>query len=44
MYDVDIQNERILKEYIDGDTIFDKVLNDDMSPQYFEQIKRMCEL
>jgi len=44
MYDVDIQNERILKEYIDGDTIFDKVLNDDMSPQYFDQIKRMCEL
>ena len=28
MYDVDIENERILKEYIKGDTIFDYVLND----------------
>ena len=28
MLDVDIENERILKEYIEGETIFDLVLND----------------
>ncbi len=44
MFDVDIENERILKEYIDGDTIFDKVLKDEMRPQYFDQIKSMCQV
>ena len=42
MYDVDIENERILKEYIKGDTIFDYVLNDKMKPEYIEQMKEMC--
>ena len=44
MFDVDIENERILKEYIDGDTIFDKVLKDEMRLEYFNQIKSMCEV
>lgn len=44
MLDMDIENERILKEYIVGDTIFEKVLNDEMKPEYFMQIKHMCEL
>ena len=42
MYDVDIKNERILKEYIKGDTIFDYVMNDKMKPEYIEQMKEMC--
>lgn len=42
MYDVDINNERILKDYIEGDTIYDLVLNDCMKDEYFEQIKEMC--
>ena len=42
MYDVDIENERILKEYIKGDTIFDYVMSDKMKPEYIEQIKEMC--
>ena len=42
MYDVDIKNERILKEYIKGDTIFDYVMIDKMKPEYIEQMKEMC--
>lgn len=44
MIDVDIQNERILKEYIDGETIFDLVLNDRMKDIYLEQMYAMCRL
>ncbi len=44
MIDVDIENERILKEFIDGDTIYDLVLRDKMIPSYVEQVKVMCGL
>lgn len=44
MLDVDIEQERILKEYIDGDTIYDLVRADKMKDDYFVQIKAMCEL
>ena len=44
MLDVDIQNERILKEYIEGQTIYDLVLQDGMQPDYLVQIRKMCEL
>lgn len=44
MLEVDIQNERILKEYIDGDTIYDYVLQNEVKQDYIEQIKEMCEL
>lgn len=44
MIDVDIQHERILKEYIDGETIYDLVLQDKMQPDYIEQIRAMCSL
>lgn len=44
MLDVDIENERILKEYVDGPTAYDLVLNDKMRPEYIEQIKQMCAL
>ena len=44
MIDVDIENERILKEYIDGDTIYDKVRKDEMKKEYLEQILEMCSL
>lgn len=42
MYDVDVQKERILKEYIEGDTIYDYVLQDKMKPEFLEQVKQMC--
>ena len=44
MLDVDVENERILKEYINGDTIFDLVLNDKMNDSYIEQVQQMCRL
>ncbi|WP_349769960.1 GNAT family N-acetyltransferase [Hungatella sp.] len=42
LYDVDLENERILKEYIEGNTIYDLVLCDQVKPSYFRQIKDMC--
>lgn len=44
MIEVDIKNERILKEYIKGDTIFDYVLRNEVKPIYLEQMKKMCEV
>ena len=44
LIDVDIDNERILKEYIEGETIFELVLNDKMEQKYLNQIRDMCSL
>lgn len=44
MIDVDRENERILKEYIEGKTIYELVLQDEMKPEYLEQMKGMCVL
>lgn len=43
MIDIDIKNEIIIKEYIDGDTIFDLVLKDLMKPEYIIQVKDMAK-
>ena len=44
MLDIDIQAERILKEYIPGPTVFDLVKQDAMKPEYFHQVRRMAWL
>lgn len=44
LIEVDVQNERILKEYINGDTIYDLVKNDKMKREYLDQITDMCSL
>lgn len=44
MFDVDVAHERILKEYIEGDTIYDLVVRDRMEPGHFGQMKAMCDL
>lgn len=44
MIDVDIQNERIVKEYIDGKTVYEMVLNDELPLYCFDQVKKMCSL
>lgn len=44
MYDVDVKNERILKEYIEGDTILELVRKDQMKEEYIKQVKHMCSL
>ncbi len=42
MFDVDIENERILKEYINGDTIFEYVLRNEVKREFIEQMQEMC--
>ena len=42
MLDFDRNQERILKEYIDGPTIDRLVLQDAMKQEYFDQIHAMC--
>lgn len=44
MIDVDRQNERILKEFIDGETIYELILQDKMEPAYVDQLRGMCAL
>lgn len=43
MLDIDIANERILKEYIDGPTIYELVKNDAMKDVYLEQMHKMAK-
>ena len=42
MLAVDLEQERILKEYVEGDTIFDLVLRDQMEEDYIRQMKEIC--
>ena len=45
LYEVDVMNERILKEYIDGDTVAQIVERDGRAPEdAFVQVKEMCSL
>lgn len=41
---IDEDHERILKEYIDGPTIFDLVKEDKMNDDYIEQVRNIAEL
>lgn len=43
MLDIDVENERIIKEYIDGETIFDMVKNDTAVAPYIEQVREMSD-
>ena len=42
MLETDVENERILKEFIDGDTIYQLVLEDKMKTDCIWQLHRMC--
>lgn len=42
MLDVDVAQERILKEYIDGDTVFELVLQDRLDYGLVEQMEQLC--
>ena len=44
MLDVDVEGERIVKEYIEGPTIYELVLSDSMKEDYIEQVRAMCDL
>lgn len=39
MIDVDVENERILKKYIEGSTIYELVKSDCMKNEYIEQVR-----
>ena len=43
MLDVDMEAERILKEYIRGDTIDRLVMENRMEDDYYQQVRAMCE-
>ena len=43
MISVDVENEIIIKEYIDGSTIFELVKNDLMEEKYLNQMKEMAK-
>ena len=44
MLDVDIENERIVKEYIDGPTIYELVKDDAMDDSYVVQVREMAQM
>lgn len=44
MIEIDLTSERLVKEYIDGDTIFDMVKNDISIEPYFVQVREMAAL
>lgn len=44
MLDVDVANERIVKEYIDGPTIYDLVKNGAMDDAYIEQARKIAAI
>ncbi len=43
LLDVDVQQERLLKTYIAGDTVDRLVKEDRIRPEYYDQIRAMCE-
>ena len=43
MLDIDIENECILKEYIEGETIFELVKQDKMCDSYYNQIHEIAK-
>ena len=43
MLDIDWEQERILKEYIDGPTVYELVKNDAMQPSFLAQVREMAQ-
>ena len=44
LLDADREQERILKEYIPGETVYELVRQDKMRPEYLEQVQAFCRL
>ena len=44
LLDADMENERILKEYVEGETVYTLLCRDEMKPDYVSQVRRMCDL
>lgn len=43
LFDVDLERDRILKEYIDGPTVYELVLADQMRDDYLDQIRALAK-
>lgn len=43
MLDIDIESERIIKEYIDGPTVYEMVKSDALSPECLVQVREMAK-
>ena len=43
LIDADKTNERILKEYIDGEVVSDLVARREVKPEHFDQVRDMCK-
>ena len=43
LLDADIANERILKEYIDGEVVSELVARGEVKPEHFDQMRDMCK-
>ena len=44
LIEVDLVNERLLKEYIEGDTVFDMVIHGTVTDKHFDDIRETCRL
>ncbi len=44
LIDADMETERIVKEYIEGKTVYEMVLQDELPEECLRQIKEMCAL
>ena len=42
LYEADIPKERLLKEYIEGDTVAEIVARGETRAEYLEQVRQMC--
>lgn len=43
LLDADLENERILKEYVGGETVYTLICRNEMNPDYEAQVRKMCD-
>ena len=43
LLDADMENERILKEYVEGETVYMLICQNEMNPDFEAQVRKMCD-
>ena len=43
LLDADMENERILKEYVEGETVYTLICRNEMNPDFEAQVRKMCD-
>lgn len=43
LLDADMENERILKEYVEGETVYTLICRNKMNPDFEAQVRKMCD-